>query len=303
MAMISDGHGKTLLEDLAKITAVDKPMAPPSEPKARRGLNGITSRGRRTVRSAAVVMEKAYGRQNCSFITTTLPPGCKALTEMNWVRLAAIVDRFRRSLTRISVEAGLDGEILLVIEMQMERWRRTGELAWHLHLLMQGRKPGKGWALTSQQIQQCWNECLQQYEGEHYDHINWNATCNVKRVIKSASGYLGKYMSKAGNDLAELRASLPDDAIPAAWYTCSHKLSSRVRRATIYLTGTGAERVLLYIRDRSSRLLSYDRIIIWTTPDGFDVPVGWFGYLKGEWQSEILAIVAKCQGSLTSGFP
>jgi hypothetical protein len=272
-----------LIEGAPELVALDKPRLEQVEPRAQRGLGGITSYGKRIVRSGACWLEKSFGRKHLSFITFTFPPDCWLIQNMNRRLYSEVIGKFRRRLSDSLMSAGLPSYIVGVTEMQMQRFERDGVPAWHGHFVTVGRNPGKTWGLTPQQISDCWNGCLLEYEDDCEVKREWKSSTNVSRVKKSAAGYLGKYMSKGRKDIAKIRETLSDDQIPASWYVLTRNLGDEIQKATIRLSGEAASFVLNFLLDNKERFLNFERRILWTAPDGTSVPVGWYGYLKVPW--------------------
>lgn len=271
-----------IAEDFSKLRTIDEPREEDSVHRRARGVDGITSAGGQTVKDAVFLLEKDYGRDKLTFFTGTLPPGCCLLVRWSRDRWAHFWELFRKRISYSLAKRGLPSHIVGVTEMQEKRNSRTGELAYHAHCVWVGRLEGMTWAMLPTEYQQHWNECIKECCDDDYDEsdVDWNATCNVQRVKKTVVGYLGKYLSKGRAAVRRLGSDFDSSKLPASWYICTRKLLHSVRSHTKHFYGEAASFVYDFLRGNADEYLSYQREILWETPDGWLVPVGWYGYLK-----------------------
>lgn len=204
--------------------------------RSRRGRVGISTHGKKLVRNAALRLEREVGKNQLTFLTLTIPgiqqQGALEICR-NW---AEIVRVFQQKLKRMLQSHGLPGEMVGVTEVQEKRFKETNVPALHLHILFQGRRSYEKWALTPREIREAWKDVIHPYlpltNGEFY----WQAMENVQRVKHSASGYLGKYMSKGSEVVNALHEVIPDIVLPTCWYLCSNVLRRKVRAKITYFT-------------------------------------------------------------------
>lgn len=197
---------------------------------------GISTHGKRLVRNAALRLEREVGTRNLTFLTLTIPgiqeQGALAVCE-NW---SEIVRVFQQRLKRMLVAKNLSGEMVGVTEVQEKRFAATNVVALHLHIVFQGRQFYKAWALNPKEVRAAWKAVISPYlpvtSGEFY----WDAAENMQPVRSSASGYLGKYMSKGAKTVEAIYTAFPDIKLPACWYLCSNSLRSKVRKRVTYFT-------------------------------------------------------------------
>lgn len=201
-------------------------LSPPAN-SHKRGLNGITSKGARTVRNAAHLLQDRYGHQCLSFVTLTLP----RLHEQEYLVVAAqwsyVVRAYVQELTRELKRHGLPSAVVGVTEVQEHRMATYGQLGLHLHLVMVGRRRrGLPWVIPPSFHREVWLRVLSNVLGRK---IQGRSCENVQMVKKSAEGYLGKYLTKGTQTIAEIVDRWGDAYVPSAWYTCTNKLRDAVK--------------------------------------------------------------------------
>lgn len=209
----------------------------------RRGLKGITSLGRRTVRSGAVLLEKEFGKKRLGLLTVTVPPLgeiCERLLNFYW---AELVRRFVQEVGReYERRTGKGFEYVNCTEIQERRYQRTGSLGLHLHLLYPCRGLKGGFYLSANffrtllrrtilaVLTKALSDCS--LEGTPLPEVDTSAAVDCQVVRKSAAGYLGKYLSKGGKILSAVARTPDADSLPAQWWGISSSLRKRVRSAT-----------------------------------------------------------------------
>lgn len=240
-----------------------------------RGSHGITGHGKKTVRSAADMLQRKYGPGRLAFLTLTLPGLPRnelAECVSDWSRIVRV---FLQWLSRRLKAAGLSGQVVGVTEIQPERLRERGELAPHLHLVFCGRPAYGGWVLDWLEYRKAWLRTISASVGHP---VLSEAVENVQTVKKSAAGYLGKYMSKGGDIIREAAEICPESPIPSDWWHCTTPLRKAVGRACISDRGVLAwlESVIVACPDS----LPFVKAITIETPDGYQVTVGYCGRLS-----------------------
>jgi len=198
--------------------------------RAARGSKGITTLGRRKVRGGAAILERRYGKRLLSFLTFTVPPLERELMIRVCAGLSEIVRQLRQNIARLLKAKGLDPDIVGVIEIQEDRFKRTGEPVPHIHLVVHGRKSvWKHWACSPSEFEDCYRRAFEAVVGVELD---MRAACNTEQVKKSVVSYLGKYLSKGSKFLKEIRENCEGFPLPKAWHTISRKLSQAVKDET-----------------------------------------------------------------------
>jgi hypothetical protein len=251
----------------------DEPISPI---RGKRGSKGINPRQRDILCWGAATLERVYSRANLSFLTYTLPE----LTEddlfsvrENW---SDIVHRVQLRIKEKLHGLGIDTAIVGCIELQLERYKDSGRIYPHLHLVFRGRRDsGSDWAIKPHQFRQIWRSCCRKFlPGKDYD---WSASENVQQVRESVAGYLAKYVSKC--------ASKSGESILSVWYPTDWIfVGRRIRRLyeSSTLRGEYVSKALdEVIRGWHSGLGYVNSVFIQSSAYG-ERRIGWSGWLRGE---------------------
>ena len=193
---------------------------------------GLTAYARRSLRSAAVLLEKQFGRSCLTFGTLTLPrlPGLFLFERVTslWPR---IVDAFLKNFRRVLRESGLSEQVLLVSELQTRRWNKTGEHAWHLHFLSPGRVPKGAWRFSPSRLALLWGRVVSNALGIDFDPAHWAASVRLEVPRKAVVRYLSKYLSKGVSPSGE-EDSEGIPKLPSYW-SLSRELRRLVRESLL----------------------------------------------------------------------
>ena len=256
--------------------------------RASRGTSGLTGYGGKMVRNSAFLLEEKY-KGRLSFLTLTLP-GVDQESLKGYARdWSRIVKVFFQKLSRVLEAEGLPTEYVAVTEVQGSRLKDRGEFALHLHCVFVGRKPGRHWALTPGQIRWMWASVLGGTMCQICDHISecyCGALENLQPVRKSASGYLGKYITKGRQDVAMYCNSVPEECIPSSWYSIKSSLKRKVKRRTS--SNPKIMKILdSVIRTGSEAPFAFIRPIELKDEKGHVTIIGWYGKLSAGFHAEI----------------
>jgi hypothetical protein len=196
-----------------------------------RGSRGITSHGRRMVKSGCTLLERKYGKDCLVFFTATIPQ----LPDEDMRTIAAnfseCVRQFRQSWQREAEKRGLDSDMVHVVELQEKRFQETGYAVPHLHAVFQGRHNDRSmWAIWVQKFDEMWERAVSAVLGRA---IKMPAACNTKRVRKSAANYLAKYCSKGSASVKRVARWGKKMPLPSSWYGVTKGLRSEISKATI----------------------------------------------------------------------
>ena len=214
---------------------------PGLKPPRRNGQKGITRRGARTVRCAAHLLQKTYGRGRLTFATVTLPGMPVKQLRTVHEKWSKVTEIYRLGLRRLLQEQGLRGEIVTVSEIQPERHKKTKFPVLHLHSVFVGRLPYGGWAVSTEEHDEIWRRAVLSVVPKAL--CRFRSAANLQEVKTSASGYLGKYMTKSG---AAVKAAIDDgfgECLPRQWWNCSRSLLEWIKAETC--EGTEVSGVLL----------------------------------------------------------
>jgi len=229
-----------------------------SATRRRRGSGGLTPHGKRLVRNGVSLLEFRVKREHLSLFTGTFPPMQPEDENAVVENFAKGINNFVKKLKRRCEKHGLCSMFVGAIEIQKIRSNETDEHGLHLHLVFQSRKPGKTWAITKEEIQELWQETWQTYLTVQY---NWHAATRSERIVKSASAYLAKYMSKGSLNRLQLSNVMPEEIpLVSAWYVCSDLLRKWIEKNTYRGDACGE---LLYekLRNDHSDVLFRDAIV------------------------------------------
>lgn len=253
---------------------------PKSHSAVPRGQGGISTHGKRLVRNACLRLEREAGVKHLSFLTLTVPgvsPAGGLVLVENW---ASIVRVFQQRLKRHLLASGLPGEMVGVTEVQEKRLVRSGVVALHLHIVFQGRKKYSHWEMAPSEIRGLWRDTLKPYLDAIEDELYWDACENLVPVKSSASGYLGKYMSKGVEACKAIVENNPGVILPSCWYLCSNTLRRRVFQQVRYITSNDSSWFeMLCSSNDTQDVFSFIRPIYIKMKDGMEWQVGWVGRL------------------------
>jgi hypothetical protein len=204
--------------DLGLSVLSNSPNSGPQR-KIRRGLKGITTRQRRQVKSAGVLLEKRYGRENLSFLTLTLPALSQEHILLINSRWSELIKGFIKELGRELKRHGLEGEIVSVTEIQEQRLKGWGQVCLHAHMVFRGRLSAwQSWAIDKQWVKDLWNRQLELVIGAPFDG---RATTRIERPRKSLKKELGKYLSKGSKVITSVVELGLGEQLPRGWVNIS----------------------------------------------------------------------------------
>lgn len=220
------------------------------EKKPTYGSKGITKYGRRVVENTCVLLERKYGKERLGFVTCTLPSLPKAIHHrLNGV-WGEVVRRFYQKLKRQLEKVSKPFVYVGVTEIQEKRYKRTGVPAPHLHFVYLCRDSSRSryWLYVCQ-IHRAWNQAVREginlcgYPYTMSQLPGWGSV-HCKRVQKSASAYLGKYMSKGGKVLESMREAGWTE-FPKQWWTASMQCKKWFKESIVDL-GIDVCKMLFY---------------------------------------------------------
>lgn len=263
----------------------------PPEPAQRRQRSGKaqTNYSKRMVRNCVARLEQRCQKQNLAFATYTLPelPG----GDMARVRdeLPTIAHQLKQMIERDQARAGLNPEVVYVIEIQEERYRKTGEVVPHIHVVFQSRKTRyHPYVISKERNTQLWNRAVSNALGRD---IEIPSGARIEKVKKSAERYMAKYMSKGGQLAQKLADEGRINELPKAWWGATLTLRRWVK-ANIKLLSENSEQ---FIKDNYRQFAEnlknspfswiYVHLVQVFEPHGeeVEVPVAVVGKIKRNW--------------------
>ena len=256
-----------------------------SQSRNKRGHSGITTYGKRMVRSCGAVLEKSVDRQCLSLFTWTLPP----LPEHERLHVSQhwgdINRKIWQEVKRDLVRAGLPGDHVFVTEIQEKRFQKYGEVNLHGHGLFQGKASRRdNWAISKSKIAEIVGRILTNELGRPVDV---SAATRVEVPRKSLVKELGKYLTKGCKIIAEVMEAGKGEFLPSAWWGASRDLKNQVKAQTRrYRDGFAGFVIKNLERFRTDKLLIY----MYITKTLFDkrsgvsrnINIGIVGYFTSE---------------------
>lgn len=221
--------------------------AKPPVPRARRGLKGISSTGRKMVRNGTHLMTEDYGKSRLGMLTLTLPnldaPSMAILAKDH----SEIVRKFNQSLKRKLKREGAPTDIVGVTELQEKRYQKYGQVCFHLHIIYVADKSGKGdYYISFEWFRKKWAKILKNQlekaieEKQITAYIDkntmqtWDEKVRIEcsKIKKNAGAYISKYLSKGGQIISEIAEKEPDK-LPSNWWHMFHDLRRTIKYFTI----------------------------------------------------------------------
>lgn len=204
------------------------------------GRHGITKFGKRCVKNISLLLQQKYGKKCLGFGTATLPPMSPSKLKFICRNLGDIVRRFFQKLKRKMKAFRLPFEYCSVVEIQEKRFARTSQPYPHLHFVYRCSEAGDyNYFLKPSDFQEAWMRSIAEiFELRGYpsciNKSNFNASINVQVVKKSASAYIGKYMSK-GVKVVDAMLEAGYKFLPKQWWSASHGCKQMFKESIIHL--------------------------------------------------------------------
>lgn len=196
-----------------------------------RGTHGITSYGKRMVRSGAALLERSHGRSCLTLGTCTLPPMEPDELRRVCLEWSDLTRKFFQELQRLLTRKGLDTNYIQVTEIQEKRFDQWRQVFPHLHWVCQGRKTSRSaWSITPDEIKSLWERLLGNLLGRE---IDGKAATRIEMPRKSLQAELGKYLSKGSKVVDKVIEAGYADHLPSAWWGWSKSLRKQVKQEII----------------------------------------------------------------------
>lgn len=204
-----------------------------SESRARQGLKGISGSAKRMLRSGTAILGKIFPRRWITFLTVTTPAISEAENEIVNAEFPEMVRQLLQQIKRELERAGIKAEITYCVEVQEQRYRDTGIVALHLHLVFQGKLNDRSdYAITPARIDQFWRSQLERVLDRPVDVSAANKLETPKKPLEKE---IGKYISKGGSLIAKIIADGKGHLLPKSWWGMTNSLNKRVKAAIVNL--------------------------------------------------------------------
>jgi hypothetical protein len=243
------------------------------------------------VRNCVARLESLHGKANLAFATYTLPSLDElqmTLLRENW---SEVCRQLIQALGRDLEGAGIKPELVYVNEIQQERYKETGVIAPHIHVVFQSRRNRyAGYAISKERNTEIWNRVISNVLGQR---IEAPSGASIEQVKKSAERYMSKYMSKGSEVAQQLDSDGMKSQLPKVWWGASHTLRRWVKDHIKLFADSSKE----YIKNNYKRFQEnlqnspfswlYVHNIVSTEPhmENVEIPVAIVGRMKPEWFS------------------
>ena len=205
-----------------------------SQSKARSGISGISTHGRKFLRDSLVLMED-FKHLLCMW-TVTLPTREYELFANGTASWPVFQRRVIDLVCRYLRENGVDALVVAAVEIGDQRARRTGRPMPHIHLVLNGwgcRRADGQWLLSPKVMDQLVTKACQ-YAG--LPPTERPAMSSVEPIRKSVHNYVSKYLTKqAGVQEVDLSEGW-DECIPRQWWNASEEARALVDRCFFKLS-------------------------------------------------------------------
>jgi len=202
------------------------------KPRARKhGLRGISKGGRDRVREGAYLLERRFGRK-LGFYTLTCPyTDAQSIYSYN-KNIAYIQRSYFQEIKRAYARNGCAFSYVSVLEIQEERFQRSGEPVLHIHYIANCYLPNSyTFVLSADTYRDIWGRVLANCLG---GGVSVSASVDASVVRSSAVGYISKYMGKGGAGV-EFLGQVDDSQIPSRWWSMSRQVKRCIRETTVPL--------------------------------------------------------------------
>lgn len=238
------------------------------------GLYGITGTGARMLRSAAYIMERDYGCSDVTMGTFTVPHLEKSERVALAQRWGSLTNRLVEYLRRELQEQGRPPVVAGCTEIQSARLESRNEGYLHLHVIWPAHSNvGRRWSVEANDLRAWWKSAIERIIGRELPCAPRVETALVESGVEH---YIGKYLSKGGDDLLGLFvADLGFESVPGQWWFMSNYLKRKIKAET--LTGRALGNVL-------------ESYIEYTVTSGTGAGFEWLRHVDLKWDGRLLTV-------------
>lgn len=135
-----------------------------------------------------------------------------------------------------------------------------------------------------------WGEVLEAAVGEK---LYLGACENVQQVKKSAEGYLGKYMTKSGEEVKEVIDAGQEWMLPRQWWFSTAALKRLLKARSVRGVNTGRllDEVVGYLLGKTAPGEGVWLREIVVDLEGFKYHAGWVGKLPVSWCDDLVSML------------
>jgi len=261
-------------------------------PRNRKGLGGITRKGRKSVVNGGLVIESYYERSRLSFVTLTVPPlpeGSRDNLNQNW---GEVCHRFNTALGDRLRRFNLNNIWVYCSEVQEKRFKETGDVYLHLHIVFPNKaRGGKDWIVKIPALRSMWLAAMRPLAPE-VDDCPW-VQVKAEPVKKSVKGYLGKYLSKGAQLTQEVIDAGLADQLPKHWWGSSQRVKARVAQHSVDVGQDLADLLWALCSYGPGQEVTWCQPVMVETYHGEPLHVGWSFKLSDEFARELQTLYAE----------
>lgn len=218
------------------------------------GSKGITSYGRKAVSNIALLLQKKYGQKRLGFCTATIPNLGKAGLQVVIRKWGEVVRRYFQELHRVCSRKNIRFLFVSCTEIQEKRFVSSGLPYPHLHYIYVCKERGsKKFTISASEMRNIWKRVVARVlAGElperSWSEINYGASIDAQIVKKSASAYIGKYMSK-GCKVVEAMQEAGFVDFPGQWWSASMQCKKMFKNSIIRMDAETANHIFFELAE------------------------------------------------------
>jgi len=291
---LGDPLGALKIETVARAAPYldNTPYFEQTASRAPKGREGITRKGRDSVKSGGLILESYHDRSQLSFLTVTVPPLSGESNENLNRQWGKVCHRFLVSLNRALKPHGYDGRFVYVSEVQEKRWKATGDVYLHLHIVFVNRHRGsKVWILDIPALRSMWLSAMAPDAPEVME-CPW-VQVKAEEVKKSVRNYLAKYLSKGSQLTKEVIDADKAEELPGHWWGQGRRVKRRVDQHTAKLPAEACDLLWAMALEGAGEEVTWCYPIMVTMADGEEKHVGWSIQLSDDFAKEMLSLYAE----------
>jgi hypothetical protein len=249
------------------------------------GAKGITRYGRRFVRNTSLLHERFSGKSRLGFVTCTLPGVSEVVLRTLIEQWSEITRRFYQKMSRQLAKLDVKFQYVGVTEIQEKRFKTSGLPCPHLHFVYISRADSRSrYYLFVCQIHRAWNQALVEGLRKSRDSALalgdgiWGSV-HAQRVRKSASAYLGKYISKGCKVLKDMQDAGWED-FPKQWWSADVLSKKMFKNSLIKLDSKTCEGIFYGLEHYLHEGSILEAYFVTINIGGFDYTVGLSGTMS-----------------------
>lgn len=228
------------------------------------GGKGITSYGRKVVSNIPIVVERRYGKARLALGTCTLPNFRKSILQVLCINWGELTRRFFQKFKRIGKKRNFPADYCSCTEIQEKRYSQSGVPVLHVHFLYVCKPNARGcdFYLTPDQFRSMWIEAifeiLRAKNLQAGEDICYSNCFHCSVIKKSASGYLGKYLSKGTKAAQKIIEQGDEDLLPSQWWSASMQWKKLFKDSLIRMDAETCESFFYFLE-----YYLHEGIIVW----------------------------------------